>query len=123
MNNLLEETKKMMSWHAQKPEDIVHIGTTWPVADSPFSHYACTWEEFMVLAANEYDDDYGAPYVAQDLVILFSNGDWASRAEYDGSEWWQYHSRPVVPLGPAAPITALMGKKFSTIEDYHEEEE
>lgn len=123
MDNLLKETKEMMRYHGQAPEDIVHIGTILPEVDKTFSHYACTWEEFMVLADNEYDDGYGAPYVAQDLVILFSNGDWASRAEYDGSEWWQYHSLPVVPLGPAAPITALMGKMFSMVEDYHEEEE
>lgn len=123
MNNLLKETKELMRYYGQTPEDIVHIGTTLPEVDKPFSHYACTWEEFVVLADNEYDDGYGAPYVAQDLVILFSNGDWASRAEYDGSEWWQYNSCPAVPLGPAAPITALMGKMFSMVEDYHEEEE
>jgi len=121
MANLLTETKENMKYHGLSPEDIVHIGTVYTIVDKEYSHYACTWEEFTALADHEYDDDYGAPYVAQDLVIVFSNGCWMTRAEYDGSEWWQYHEPPKVPQGPAKPITALMGEMFSDISDYHEE--
>lgn len=43
----------------------------------------------------EYDNGYGG----QELygLIWFKNGDWAERGEYDGSEWWEYKTRPQIP--------------------------
>ena len=39
-----------------------------------------------------YDDGYGG----QNLfgTIWFTDGTWADRGEYDGSEWWDYHCCP-----------------------------
>lgn len=44
----------------------------------------------------EYDNGYGG----QELfgIVWFTNGEWASRGEYDGSEWWEIHSCPPIPL-------------------------
>lgn len=43
----------------------------------------------------EYDSGYGT----QELhgTVWLSNGEWAERGEYDGSEWWQVMSRPDIP--------------------------
>lgn len=43
----------------------------------------------------EYCPDFGT----QELfgTIWLKNGDWMTRGEYDGSEWWNYHSLPELP--------------------------
>ena len=45
------------------------------------------------------DFDYDAGYGGQELfgTIWFSDGTWADRGEYDGSEWWNVHTCPIVP--------------------------
>ncbi len=40
----------------------------------------------------KYDSGYGTQHLFG--VIWFQDGTWATRGEYDGSEWWQYHRRP-----------------------------
>lgn len=42
-----------------------------------------------------YDNDYGV----QELygIIWFTDGTWAERGEYDGSEWWEYKECPEIP--------------------------
>lgn len=39
-----------------------------------------------------YDDGYGG----QELhgIIVFKNGTWLERGEYDGAEWWEYKKTP-----------------------------
>ena len=43
-----------------------------------------------------YDNGYGM----QELygIIWYEDGTWSSRYEYDGSESWEYHSRPQIPI-------------------------
>jgi hypothetical protein len=43
----------------------------------------------------EYDDGYGTQYLYG--TLWFSDGTWADRYEYDGSERWDHHSRPEIP--------------------------
>lgn len=81
MINFLEETKKDIQDFKHQVEDIVFIG-------SMISGHQCSWSEFETLADFEYDNGYGLAEIAQDLIIVFSNGDWMHRDEYDGSEWW-----------------------------------
>lgn len=40
----------------------------------------------------EYDNGYGG----QELygTIVFTDGTWLERGEYDGSEWWAYKEKP-----------------------------
>ena len=40
----------------------------------------------------EYDDGYGTQMLAG--TIWFTDGTWAQRGEYDGSEWWEYCKCP-----------------------------
>ena len=43
----------------------------------------------------EYDSGYGG----QELfgTVWMDNGEWLTRGEYDGSEWWEHHRRPSIP--------------------------
>jgi hypothetical protein len=53
------------------------------------------FSEFLDQLNFEYDSGYGR----QNLfgTIWFVDGTWAYRQEYDGSEWWEYYSCPVIP--------------------------
>lgn len=86
MMNLLQETIEDIKESGHAPEDIIFIG-------SETSGHACTWDEFTMLADKEYDAGFGAQKVADDLIIVFSDGVRMWRHEYDGSESWHY-SRP-----------------------------
>lgn len=53
-------------------------------------------DKFIELADTEYDESYGSPKVAENLLIVGYNW-WLERHEYDGSEWWEYKSMPEMP--------------------------
>lgn len=81
-SNLLTETQEFIEKSGYSTDDIVYIGS------KNRSGHSCTWDEFKVLADKEYDSGYGGTEVATDLIILFSDGNYMFRDEYDGSEWW-----------------------------------
>ena len=86
--NLKEETLDKLREHNKTWEDVKFIqGEDFVVANSK--------EEILELMNVEYDDGYGAPEVAEDLIIV---GDkwWLERHEYDGSEWWEYKELPAI---------------------------
>lgn len=99
MINFLEETK--LSMGPKKSQDIDWIG-------SMDGEYAMTWEEFEKLANFEYDGGFGSQKIASDLVIVFKDGSYLERAEYDGSEWWEFKTQPEKKEN-AKPITNLGG--------------
>ena len=80
--NLLEETKEAIENFGQEIDNIIFIG-------SQESGHECSWEQFEVLANQEYDSSYGGQEVAEDLIIVFEDGTIMSWGEYDGSEWWE----------------------------------
>ena len=86
--NFLQETLEAVENSGHKPEDIIFIG-------SNDYKYACTLDEFKLMANREYNDGLGSAEVAQDLIVVFSDGSRMWRGEYDGSEWWN-HSIPFV---------------------------
>lgn len=90
MTNFLEETVENLKSWKKKPRDIKFIG-------SLSSGHSCTWEEFEELANFEYDSGFGGQVVASDIVILFEDGSYMNRGEYDGSEWWEYVYSPIIP--------------------------
>ena len=57
-----------------------------------------TQEEFKSFL-NELDLNYDNGYGGQFLfgTIWLEDGTWFTRGEYDGSEWWEYHSCPKIP--------------------------
>ena len=89
-SDLLLETKTVMSAINKEPQDVLWVG-------SQDGQYAISWEEFVDLAKGQrYDPGFGAQVVAFDLVIVFKDNSWLSRAEYDGSEWWAYNKTPIL---------------------------
>ena len=98
--NFLKETIEDIGYSGHVPSDIVFIGST-------LSGHGCTWDEFEVLADVDYDNGFGAAKVADDLIILFSDGATMWRHEYDGSENWRY-SMPVVAPDDIKPIKSLI---------------
>jgi len=115
MTNLLEETKEAIAESGHRPEDIVFIG-------SENSGYQCTWDEFQVLADQEYNSGFGSAAVAIDLVVVFDDGQKMWRGEYDGSEWWE-HSVPHSPPKERKKIKRLIGGIWSTVEEINDEDD
>jgi hypothetical protein len=87
MSNLLNETEGVMSHHGYTPAQVAWVGS----ADGT---YATDWATFARLADRVYDSGYGSQEVSSDLVVVFDDGAWLERGEYDGSEWWSFR-RPI----------------------------
>lgn len=97
--NLLDETRKCIKDSGHDVRDIIFIG-------SEDSGHQCTWAKFAKLADREYGSGYGAAQVAEDLIVVFSDGAKMWRGEYDGSEWWNFSSLFKKP-SEAKPIGKL----------------
>lgn len=81
MSNLKHETINKLSEYKYQPEDIKAVGGH----DFRIAH-----EAFWNLADTEYDSDFGAVEVAEDLTLWMDDGGVFYRHEYDGSEKWMY---------------------------------
>jgi len=113
--NLLAETLDAIQRSGHTPHDVVFIGSLDAV-------YSCDWETFVKLADADYYDGYGSPEVATDLIVLFSDGRKMWRAEYDGSEWWDFDSPVVFDYAkPGKQIGNLIGKLWPTLEGLNSE--
>lgn len=60
---------------------------------------------------------YGSPEIATDLVIRFSDGRSMWRAEYDGSEWWDFDTinNTVYDLFKAKPLRNVKGRLWKLL--------
>lgn len=81
--NLKKETLEAMQGYGKTIDDIDWIGS---------KDFSIPTDLFFKLADVEYDNGYGSPEVAQDLMIVFKDNSAMYRWEYDGSEWWNYIS-------------------------------
>lgn len=82
--NFKNETLEIIRRSEHTIDDVMFIG-------SNDGKYRMTIEKFLEVSDFEYDDGYGAPEIPQDLIIYFKDNTYAERAEYDGSEWWEYN--------------------------------
>lgn len=65
--------------------------------------------EFVQFAKGfDYDCGYGREYVPPFFVVM-NDGSWYTRAEYDGSEWWEFHRIPAEPKMFGSIRAALVG--------------
>lgn len=66
--------------------DIIILRENWGTDD---------WLAFLELLDFNYDSGYGQ----QELMgcVWFTDETWLERGEYDGAEWWEYRSTPIVP--------------------------
>ena len=99
MENLLQETIKIIEEHGKNVESVKWCGT---------KEVHFEWEEFKMLADIEYDSGYGSPDVATDLLIVGEDW-WLERHEYDGSEWWEFKEMPKQPNEPKTPNKLIGG--------------
>lgn len=104
ITNLLHETKKAIATSGHTETDIVFIG-------SEETGHQCTWPEFCVLADVEYNAGYGTAEVAQDLIIVFSDGAQMWRDEDAGREWWAF-ATPFKHPPESKPIRSLFGPRL-----------
>lgn len=81
---LLEETKEVLRENGVSTADVYAV-----ITDEGW----CTWAEFEKVADILYDSGYGYPEISSDLKILGPDW-WLERAEYDGSEWWNFCRTP-----------------------------
>ena len=56
---------------------------------------AISKEDFFALKPVEYDSGFGGQEIAKDLIVVFTDGSWLERYEYDGSECWEYNESPI----------------------------
>lgn len=112
MENLLQATKDILEENGKTIEDILWVGS----ADGYIEI-----EEFLKCADFEYDDGYGSPQIAQDLVVVGEDW-WLERHEYDGSEWWEFKSLPQKPtrLIENAKVGCGMWDSLARLNDIHD---
>ena len=106
--NLKKETIDMLSAHGKTQSDVKWAGCY---------SFSIPLSLFWELADQEYDDDYGAPEVAQDLIVV-GNDFWLERHEYDGSEWWEYkelYRMPEKEINVKKIIAQKTGECWSTL--------
>lgn len=87
MVNLYDETRQALDDIDKEMSDIKYI--------------VCGFQEIkiydMVTVFDvDYDNGWGGNEIPLSLSIVFEDGTWLERAEYDGSEWWTYKSPPVL---------------------------
>jgi hypothetical protein len=86
--NLLEETLDVLKEHKLQQKNISWVG-------SRDGKYVTSWSDFKTIAQNtNYNAGYGSQEIASDLVVVFRDGSWLERDEYDGSEVWEYKIQP-----------------------------
>ena len=85
--NLLHETIEALYDFGKTIDEVQWIGT---------ENMAIPVENFLEVANDNYDNGYGAPMVADDLVIV-GDGWWLERYEYDGAERWVFKTAPKKP--------------------------
>lgn len=65
------------------------------VAALPQGYTDSEYQEFLAKLDFKYCNGYGLQRLHG--YIGMADGTWFERAEYDGSEWWEYRSTPVCP--------------------------
>lgn len=88
MRNLKEETLQVLKDYGKTIEDVLWISN---------GKVRLPIDAFLKAADRLYDDGYGGTEVIEDLVIVGDNW-WLERAEYDGSEWWNFKRPPYQPV-------------------------
>lgn len=88
MTNLKEETLKTLKDCGKTIEDVLWVSN---------GKIRLPIDAFLSVADRLYDSGFGNTEVFEDLVIVGDNW-WLERAEYDGSEWWEFKALPHQPV-------------------------
>jgi hypothetical protein len=114
MRNLLEETIAILWGEGKTPSDVEWVG-------SENGQYAISWDEFKEISNVQYDAGFGGQEIISDLVVVGKDF-WLSRGEYDGSEWWDYNTMPMLSneAKPFSTVKDPFGASWVTIEEVHQ---
>lgn len=105
MANLWKETIECLNENGKTFDDVLFIkGDNFDITKDNFEGVA---------KKTNYDNSYGAQQVARDIVLVGENW-WIERAEYDGSEWWEFKIKPI-DYGKTQAITKLAGGMWDTL--------
>ena len=106
IETLWNETIEDLREHGKTFADVRWIGTR--DARIPL-------DSFRRLADVVYDSDYGGQRVAADLLVVGDDW-WMERHEYDGSEWWEFKTMPVMPER-AIEVRRIIGGAWDTLKE------
>jgi len=96
MTNAQKEILELLDKNNVKLESaVISIDIGYQESSQDFlkpNHTPAEWCQFM----NAIDRNYNSGFGIQELsgVLWFTDGTWATRGEYDGSEWWEHHRKP-----------------------------
>lgn len=88
--NLLDETKSAISQSEHSTDDVRFVG-------SRDERLGIPWSQAEKVLDVDYFYGSGGQEIAADLVVVFTDGGFLRRAEYDGNEWWEYEPPFRVP--------------------------
>lgn len=111
--NLYTETMQALESYGHTLDDVSWVGS-WD------GKYRIPVEEMETVFDVDYDNGYGGQEIATDLVIVGEDW-WMTRGEYDGSEWWSYHVKPVASEHARPFSTVCNGDTWSSIEEMNDE--
>ena len=86
--NLLIETRQVLEEYGKSFDDVIWIG-------NKCGYVTISKSDFLKYADVMYDNGYGLTNVNTDLIIVGDNW-WLEREEYDGSEWWEFKTMPIL---------------------------
>ena len=107
--NFKEETIEKLKYLRKDKKDIVFIGTS-------NGKSGCSYDDFLEMSDYEYDNGYGGAEVLDNLVIVFKDGTYLYRNEYDGSEWWDYANKITFDL-KYKKLNTLFNERYCWRED------
>jgi hypothetical protein len=83
--NFLNETLEVLKENNKTEQEVLFVKY-----DGYFS-----FEKFKEIANIEYDSGFGGQEIPN--IEIVGRGWWLERAEYDGSEWWEFKTKPKKP--------------------------
>lgn len=104
--NFLESTKAVIAESGHTSDQISFIG-------SEKTGHECTWEEFCKLADFTYNPCHS---IANDLIIVFADGQRMWRGDHDVGDWWNFSESFVRPTS-SKKITRLAGPLWPNLAD------
>jgi hypothetical protein len=117
MRNALREFKENLDSCGKTVTDIKMIGLA-AVFKYPDKKIIIDSEDGIITLGDiadldfEYDDGYGEQVLFG--YVVFKDGTWLSRSEYDGSEWWEYNTTPTYEMINKEFIELGLKKKEDT---------
>jgi hypothetical protein len=89
----------MVNFKEEFDEELKECGKTYEEIEwiGLIEGYEIPLNDFLDISNFEYDNGYGEVYIPLSFVIVFKDGSYLGRIEYDGSEGFEYYITPKKP--------------------------